>query len=184
MRAAMGVLALLAIVGGIVAIPKTTSWLDNFLAPTFADSTLVAHPSNGLLALGLDPRRRDQPRRHRASPTTSGSRGPSLAPAIAARFAPLTTLFENKWYFDELIDALVVRPGAWFGRFAQNTFERARRQRRAGRRHDRPRARRLGARARHPERAAARLRRADGRSASPASASTSCCRAERRCSRS
>ena len=25
---------------------------------------------------------------------------------------------------DELIDALVVRPGAWFGRFAQNTFER------------------------------------------------------------
>jgi NADH-quinone oxidoreductase subunit L len=49
---------------------------------------------------------------------------PALAPAIAARARPLTTLFENKWYFDELIDALVVRPGAWFGRFAQNTFER------------------------------------------------------------
>ena len=49
---------------------------------------------------------------------------PALAPAIAARFAPLTSLFEHKWYFDELIDALVVRPGAWFGRFAQNTFER------------------------------------------------------------
>ena len=44
---------------------------------------------------------------------------PALAPAIAARLRPLTTLFENKWYFDELIDALVVRPGAWFGRFAQ-----------------------------------------------------------------
>ena len=40
------------------------------------------------------------------------------------RFAPVATLFENKWYFDELIDTLVVRPGAWFGRFSQNTFER------------------------------------------------------------
>ena len=30
----------------------------------------------------------------------------------------------NKWYFDELIDALVVRPALWFGSFAQQTFER------------------------------------------------------------
>ena len=30
----------------------------------------------------------------------------------------------NKWYFDELIDTLIVRPFAWFGRFARNTFER------------------------------------------------------------
>jgi NADH-quinone oxidoreductase subunit L len=30
----------------------------------------------------------------------------------------------NKWYFDELIDVLVVRPFSWFGRFARNTFER------------------------------------------------------------
>jgi NADH-quinone oxidoreductase subunit L len=49
---------------------------------------------------------------------------PSLAPAIATRLRPLASLFEHKWYFDELIDALVVRPGAWFGRFSQNTFER------------------------------------------------------------
>ena len=153
-------LALLAIVGGIVAIPKTTSWLDHFLAPTFADSTLVSHPSerrcsrsawssarvvglggiaHRLLRLGRAARR--SRRRSRA------------------RFAPLASLFEHKWYFDELIDALVVRPGAWFGRFAQNTFERRRRQRRADRRHDRARARRLGARARGPERAPARLRR-------------------------
>ena len=29
----------------------------------------------------------------------------------------------NKWYFDELIDFLVVRPAAAVGRFAMNTFE-------------------------------------------------------------
>ena len=30
-------------VGGIVEIPHVTSWLDHFLAPTFADSTIVSH---------------------------------------------------------------------------------------------------------------------------------------------
>ena len=36
----------------------------------------------------------------------------------------LYTLFVNKWYFDELIGALVVRPAAAAGRFARDTFER------------------------------------------------------------
>jgi NADH-quinone oxidoreductase subunit L len=49
---------------------------------------------------------------------------PSLAPDIAARFRGLSILFERKWYFDELIDMLVVRPGAAFGRFGQDSFER------------------------------------------------------------
>ena len=44
--------------------------------------------------------------------------------AIQARLAPLHRLFQNKWYFDELIDYAVVRPFAWFGRFGQQTFER------------------------------------------------------------
>ena len=123
MRLAMGLLALLAIVGGIVSIPKTTTWLDHFLAPSFADSTIVSHPSNGLLYFGLI----------LGAVISLGSIAtaylvwvarPSLAPAIATRLRPLASLFEHKWYFDELIDALVVRPGAWFGRFSQNTFER------------------------------------------------------------
>ena len=32
--------------------------------------------------------------------------------------------FVHKWYFDELIDTVVVRPFAWFGRFARDVFER------------------------------------------------------------
>jgi NADH-quinone oxidoreductase subunit L len=49
---------------------------------------------------------------------------PSIAVAARARFKPLYTLFVNKWYFDELIDAFVVRPAAATGRFANDTFER------------------------------------------------------------
>ena len=41
---AMGSLAVLAVVGGIVLIPKTTTWLDTFLEPTFEGSSVVAHP--------------------------------------------------------------------------------------------------------------------------------------------
>jgi NADH-quinone oxidoreductase subunit L len=123
MRGAMGLLALLAVVGGIVSIPHVTSWLDNFLAPTFRDSTLIGHASNTVLAIGLV----------LGAVVSIGSIAvayyvwvvrPEVAVAVRTRFAGLTSLFEHKWYFDELIDALVVRPGAWFGRFAQNTFER------------------------------------------------------------
>src|SRR3954468_11830988 len=53
MKLAMGTLAVLATIGGIVLIPKTTTWLDTFLEPTFSGSSVVANPSNGLLVLGL-----------------------------------------------------------------------------------------------------------------------------------
>ncbi|HUB37117.1 MAG TPA: NADH-quinone oxidoreductase subunit L, partial [Solirubrobacteraceae bacterium] len=41
-----------------------------------------------------------------------------------ARFGAVYQLLWHKWYFDELIDALVVRPAAAAGRFASSTFER------------------------------------------------------------
>ncbi len=123
MQLAMGALAVLAVVGGVVGIPKTTTWLERFFAPTFADSTIHLHPSNGLIAFGL------------ILGTVVGALGiavawfvwvarPAIAPAVASRLRFIDRLFENKWYFDELIDAVVVRPAAWFGRFAQGTFER------------------------------------------------------------
>jgi NADH-quinone oxidoreductase subunit L len=123
MRVAMRVLGVLAVVGGVVEIPKATSWFDHFLAPTFADSTIVVHPSNGLLWFGLALGAVVSLASIATAYVVWVAR-PGTAAAVAGRLRPLTTLFENRWYFDELIDALVVRPGAWFGRFAQNTFER------------------------------------------------------------
>jgi NADH-quinone oxidoreductase subunit L len=124
MKVAMGSLAVLATVGGVVLIPKTTTWLDTFLEPTFAGSSVVANPSNGLLWFGL------------ALGTVLGVLGIFIAYSIwgkangefatrlRERVPALHKFFVNKWYFDELIDFVVVRPFAWFGRFGQQTFER------------------------------------------------------------
>jgi NADH-quinone oxidoreductase subunit L len=123
MKAAMGLLAVLAVVGGIVLVPKTTTWLDTFLEPTFAGSTVHPAENDGLLALGL------------VLGAALGLLGVFVAytiwvrrPGTSARwverFSGLHRLFVHKWYFDELIDILVVRPAAWFGRWGQQTFER------------------------------------------------------------
>ena len=77
-------------------------------------------------AARLRPGARRRARRWRAStsPTWCGSSRPGTSAAWQARFAGLHRLFVNKWYFDELIDRLIVRPFGWFGRFGQQTFER------------------------------------------------------------
>jgi NADH-quinone oxidoreductase subunit L len=49
---------------------------------------------------------------------------PETPSRIRARFAPLYTLFVNKWYFDELIDVLVVRPALMIGRLFDSAGER------------------------------------------------------------
>jgi NADH-quinone oxidoreductase subunit L len=123
MKGAMGVLAVLAVIGGIVQIPWVTSWLEHFLDPTFADSRFGAGPSDALTAIGMI-----------IAVIVAGAGiytayviwvvRVGTAQRIRDRFAPLHRLFVNKWYFDELIDALVVQPVAWFGRFGQQTFER------------------------------------------------------------
>jgi NADH-quinone oxidoreductase subunit L len=134
MRIAMSLLALGAVGAGLVQIPKVDFVIDNFLRPSFATASgYEPHTKTGLLAIGL------------TLGTLIGLAGIALAyrvwvvggrdaegrfsvaDAIRAR-APggeaLYTLFVNKWYFDELIDALVVRPVAAMGRFARYTFER------------------------------------------------------------
>jgi NADH-quinone oxidoreductase subunit L len=123
MKGAMGVLAVLAVIGGVLQIPWVDSALEKFLDPTFADSRLHLDPSNGLTAFGL------------VLGTVLGLGGiytayvvwvarPGTSERVRERFAPLHRLFVNKWYFDELIDLVVVRPIAWLGRFGQQTFER------------------------------------------------------------
>jgi NADH-quinone oxidoreductase subunit L len=124
MKAAMGTLAVLALVGGLLQIPKVDEVITKFLHPTFADSRLYEqHSSDSLLAVGL------------ILGAVLGLVGiaiayrvwvvaPGTAVAWRERLPALHRVLVNKWYFDELIDLVVVRPAAWGGRFAQQTFER------------------------------------------------------------
>jgi NADH-quinone oxidoreductase subunit L len=123
MKAAMAALAVLATVGGIVQVPWVDSAVERFLEPTFADSTLHLEPTDALTAFGL------------VLGTVLGVTGifiayrvwvvhPGTSARVQERFAFVHRLFVNKWYFDELIDLVVVRPVAWLGRFGQQTFER------------------------------------------------------------
>jgi len=121
---AMSVLALGAIGAGLVQIPKTDFIIDKFLAPTFATSTLYTTPEkSSLLIFGL------------GLGTVIALVGiaiahyvwvvrPGSATTVRERLRPLYGLFVHKWYFDELIDAAIVRPTAAAGVFARDTFER------------------------------------------------------------
>jgi NADH-quinone oxidoreductase subunit L len=124
MKVAMGALAVLTIVGGVLQIPGVTSALHHFLEPTFHDSELyeTLEPSVGQEWIGL------------LIGAVIGITGIAIAwkiyghggkaEALQARFGALHKLFVNKWYFDEAIDFLIVRPTAWLGRFFASTVER------------------------------------------------------------
>jgi len=124
MKIAMAVLAVLATVGGLIQVPHVDDVVTKFLAPTFADSKYAGvEPSSSLVNFGL------------VLGTVIGLAGIALAyriwvlkPGSAAawreRFALPYRVFVNKWWFDEAIDFLVVRPFAAFGSFARQTFER------------------------------------------------------------
>src|SRR3954452_11064777 len=126
MRLAMGVLAVLATIGGFLQIPfGIDDAVDNFLEPTFAGSKYYGalSPSDSFTLLGL------------GTGAILGIAGialayriwvqrPGTSERVRTRFRPAYELFLNKWYFDEIIDAIVVRPFAATGRFAQSTFER------------------------------------------------------------
>ncbi len=124
MKVPMAVLAALALVAGVVFLPFAVfEPLKTFLEPTFADS-IVAHPENdGLEVFGLVLSTVVVlvllPVAFRIWAPADGR-----ARAWQQRLPALHRLFVNKWYFDELIGALVVRPAAWSGRWARDTFER------------------------------------------------------------
>ena len=124
MKIAMGVLAFLAIFGGVIQIPGVDEVVTHFLDPVFEDSPLAAiHPSvsdswfglaiGGLISLaGI------------AIAWYAYRVRPELPGKLEARLRPVHTLLVNKWYFDEAIDFLVVRPALAIGRFANRVFER------------------------------------------------------------
>jgi NADH-quinone oxidoreductase subunit L len=125
MKLAMGALAVLAVVGGVVQIPHVNEGLHHFLEPSFHDSeiyeSLEASTSltivgmlvgTAIALLGI------------FIAYTLWVKSPERPRAIQARFSGLHTFLVNKWYFDEAIDVVFVRPAAWLGRFARTTFER------------------------------------------------------------
>jgi len=125
MRAAMGPLAVLSIVGGVVFIPGVTTWLERFLSPVFRDSRLADQvPSTGAEWAGL----------------VVGSmlavigvgtawfiyvRDRGYTIMLRDRYRRLHDFLAAKWYFDELYGAVVVRPTEAFGRFGRTVVESA-----------------------------------------------------------
>jgi NADH-quinone oxidoreductase subunit L len=123
MKAAMGPLALLSIVGGVVAIPGVSDILEKFLEPTFEDSRFHdTAPSTGAEIWGL---------------VVGGLisiigiglawwvyvRKPGTAARARERFAWLHGFLVNKWYFDELYEAMFVRPVSTIGGFSRRVIE-------------------------------------------------------------
>jgi NADH-quinone oxidoreductase subunit L len=124
MRIAMSILAVLALVGGAIQIPGVDKGIERWLDPSFADSRLahitVSDSSawigliiGGVIALlGI------------AIAYVVWLRAPAIPARARERLTPVYTFLSMKWYFDELIDFLVVRPGAWLGHFAMSVLER------------------------------------------------------------
>jgi NADH-quinone oxidoreductase subunit L len=124
MRVAMTLLGIGAAGAGLLQIPQVDFVIDDFLKPSFGDSSLYAtHTRNGLLVFGL------------LLGTALGLAGiaiayrvwvlrPGSAAAVRARLRGVHQLLARAWYFDELIDVLIVRPALASGRFARETFER------------------------------------------------------------
>ena len=124
MAVAMGVLSFLALFGGLIQVPGLDDAVTKFLEPVFAGSPLAAIEPSTLAdweGLGVG-----------AAISVLGIAvawwfyiAQPTAPAILQRrLKPLHTLFSNKWYFDEAIDLLIVRPALAIGRFANRVFER------------------------------------------------------------
>ncbi|MGZ5315876.1 MAG: NADH-quinone oxidoreductase subunit L [Solirubrobacterales bacterium] len=124
MKIAMSVLAFLALFSGLVQVPGLDAVIEHFLEGSFEDSSLYGDlPSDAaewrglgigaiisLLGIGLA--------------AQLYLRRPGTTRRLQERFAAVHTFLFNKWYFDEAIEFLVVRPALGIGRWANATFER------------------------------------------------------------
>ncbi|HUA03005.1 MAG TPA: NADH-quinone oxidoreductase subunit L [Solirubrobacteraceae bacterium] len=124
MKIAMSTLAVLAVIGGVLQIPGIDDAVTKFLDPTFADSKyahteVAAGPAwvglviGALIAIaGISIAYRIWVAR------------PGTSLRLQERFSSLYVFLSNKWYFDEIIDTLIVRPVLWTGRLIDTTGER------------------------------------------------------------
>jgi NADH-quinone oxidoreductase subunit L len=124
MKIAMSMLAVLAVIGGVVQIPGIDDAVTKFLAPTFADSkyaNVEVHAGPAWLGLVIG-----------ALIAIAGISiafriyiaRPGTSTALRERFSGAYVFLSNKWYFDEIIDFLIVRPTLWSGRVVATAFER------------------------------------------------------------
>jgi NADH-quinone oxidoreductase subunit L len=124
MKIAMSMLAVLAVIGGVVQIPGVDDAVTKFLDPTFADSKYLnvevkAAPAWVGLVIG-------------ALIAVAGIAiayriwvaRPGTALRLRERFAGVYGFLSHKWYFDEIIDFVIVRPVLWTGRLVDTTGER------------------------------------------------------------
>src|SRR3954449_10411015 len=124
MRVAMSILGFGALFAGFLQIPGVDNVVESFLDGTFQGSRFADEiPSNGAAWLGL---------LVGAIISVAGIAiaywmyiaGPGVSAELIRRFRRLHDLFEHKWYFDEAIDALFVRPALAVGRWSNAIFER------------------------------------------------------------
>jgi len=114
------VLALLAVVGGLVQVPGVTHGMSRFLDPTTYGSVPMLEPSTSHDWIAT------------ACAVVAGLGGAAIAFALYGRgrtepvHAPpaLKRLAERKFYFDELYDMAFYRPAAGLARIVRRSFER------------------------------------------------------------
>jgi NADH-quinone oxidoreductase subunit L len=123
MKFAMAPLAVLALVAGLVGIPGVTDTLEHFLEPTFESSTYaqdkptdsaewVGLAAGGIIALASI---------YVAYVLYVRRRGVTLQ--LRDRYRPVHDFLEHKWYFDELYEAVFVRPMWSLGSFGRRVIE-------------------------------------------------------------
>ena len=124
MKIAMTALAVLATVAGLLQIPGVDDVVGKFLEPTFAGSRLAAvHVSTGNEWLGL---------LIGVVVAVAGVvlayriwiREPGIAVTARERLSGVYRFLSHRWYFDEVIDLLLVRPALWVGRMVDFVLER------------------------------------------------------------
>jgi NADH-quinone oxidoreductase subunit L len=123
MKVAMAPLAVLSLIAGVVMIPGVTDWLEKFLEPSFSDSKYFSdNPSvsaewigliiGGLICLaGI------------ATAYQLWIRRPGTTARLQQRLAGVHGFLLNKWYFDELYDAVFVKPVGAFGNWGRRVVE-------------------------------------------------------------
>ncbi len=124
MKIAMSILGFLALFAGLIQVPGVDAAVTNFLDPTFAGSRFAGvGPTTAQAWLGLAVG---------GAISVAGIalaylcfvRNPEIPVRLIQRFGPVNTFLKNKWYFDELYDAVIYRPLVATGRFANDVFER------------------------------------------------------------